>query len=127
MMGPDDPEDLEALLAMEEAPAAAAAAAAAMEAPPAAAPAAEEGAEAAPGEEEAAPGAEPVSPRLAEVPTGPREEGRTRQGLPRRQYCWWITFPYPYGLCLGVLAGVARHVPGRTASPWRGSRLVPTR
>lgn len=28
--------------------------------------------------------------------TGPRELRGARAGQPRRQYCWWITFPFPY-------------------------------
>ena len=29
-------------------------------------------------------------------PSGPVEERGSRQGIARRQYCWWITFSYPY-------------------------------
>jgi hypothetical protein len=29
-------------------------------------------------------------------PTGPREKRGARAGQPRRQYCWWVTFPFPY-------------------------------
>ena len=38
----------------------------------------------------------PSSPSLQSEPTGPREQGNTREGRARRQYCWWITFAFPY-------------------------------
>ena len=40
--------------------------------------------------------AAPGSPRLADEPTGPLEEGNARAGRARRQLVWWITFAFPY-------------------------------
>ena len=67
------------------------AAAAKLLARPAAAPA-EPGA--APAQPAAAPAQVVIEPNRA---TGPRESSSsTRAGAKRRQYCWWITFSYPY-------------------------------
>ena len=75
-------------------------AAAPLRRPAAAAPPAQRAAAAPPAEGEAgSDGAEAEgdqSPRLAEEPTGP-QEAAGRDGS-ARQYCWWITFPFPYAV-----------------------------
>ena len=38
----------------------------------------------------------PTDGLALDKPTGPREEGSSRNGKARRQYCWWITFAYPF-------------------------------
>ena len=40
--------------------------------------------------------AAPGSPVPPDEPTGPLEVGNTHAGKPKRQYCWWATFSYPY-------------------------------
>ena len=51
----------------------------------------------------AVPGAALGSPRLAAELTGPYEEGTTRAGRAKRQWCWWVTFAFPYAATVASL------------------------